>query len=654
MVTLILAVALQGAVSAAAATAPSAFLRYAIDAELQPASYQLAGRTEITWLRRDRPVAELRFQLFLNAWRSAESSWMRSAAERADARLPARWGGIDVLSISLQTTGTPIELVTRSRFIAPDDGNTADRTVLAVDLPEPIGASDTVTVRVQWAATLPSYVGETGGRGRHFFVAHWSPQLCDLDATGWVCPQAYPAERTPAEPADYDVRLGVPENWIVGATGQVTARNGSGNRMTYTFRQQGVRGFAWTASPHFVDVAVQVPKDSPIAVRLLMQPEHRSQVGRFVEAIEESLVEYRGFAPYPYDHLTVVDAAWHTHPGGLGYPALATVRASWLTSNAASDVEADIARGVARQWWGNLVAIDSARDAVTDRALADYAHVRVVDALANRHRQAHAYGFYQQRYFGGFVPWVFSTVRVDGVRDGLKLSSYRAFPTADAPAASGLLGPSALAAVRAKAALAFATLEAYAGWAAIERALIAVAERYAFRRAGRNDVFATMSAAAGDDFSWFFRQTFDGSDTFDYAVSQLESRPRPAEKCRAPCFETTVIVRRLGEAEFTGTSRAPIGPYDAGRALTLLVRFADGSETRDRWDGRARWRLFEYESRAPALSAEIDPDHVLVLDRNLTNNSLTLRPLASQAATRWAARWSIWLQDLLLTYASLV
>src|SRR5206468_7242047 len=130
--------------------------------------------------------------------------------------------------------------------------------------------------------------------------------------------------------------------------------------------------------------------------------------------------------------------------------------------------------------------------------------------------------------------------------------------------------------------------------------------------------------------------------------------PRPQEKCRAPCFEATVIVRRLGEAEFTGTSHAPIGPYDAGRALTVLVRFEDGSETTDRWDGRARWRLFEYESPSPAVSAQIDPERILVLDRNFTNNSVTRRPATPQAATRWAARWTIWLQDLLLTYASLI
>jgi hypothetical protein len=54
------------------------------------------------------------------------------------------------------------------------------------------------------------------------------------------------------------------------------------------------------------------------------------------------------------------------------------------------------------------------------------------------------------------------------------------------------------------------------------------------------------------------------------------------------------------------------------------------------------------------VSAELDPDGVLLLDVNLTNNSRTLEPAAGRAATRWAVQWVAWVQDLLMTYAFFV
>jgi hypothetical protein len=46
----------------------------------------------------------------------------------------------------------------------------------------------------------------------------------------------------------------------------------------------------------------------------------------------------------------------------------------------------------------------------------------------------------------------------------------------------------------------------------------------------------------------------------------------------------------------------------------------------------------------------VDPERVLLLDVNYTNNSATLSPRAGRAATKWSLAWLIWLQDHLLTY----
>ncbi len=83
------------------------------------------------------------------------------------------------------------------------------------------------------------------------------------------------------------------------------------------------------------------------------------------------------------------------------------------------------------------------------------------------------------------------------------------------------------------------------------------------------------------------------------------------------------------------------------------MTFADGSTASERWDGRERWKLFTYDRTAAAVSAEVDPDHVLLLDINRLNNSHAVASRA-QGGRQWAGRWWLWLQDLALTYGFFV
>ena len=100
-----------------------------------------------------------------------------------------------------------------------------------------------------------------------------------------------------------------------------------------------------------------------------------------------------------------------------------------------------------------------------------------------------------------------------------------------------------------------------------------------------------------------------------------------------------MVVRRIGDARF---------PVD------VLVTFENGEQARERWDGQARWQTYFYEKPTRAVSVQVDPDRVLLLDVNYTNNSITLRPKSREAADRWTLKWVVWLQDLLMNYAFFV
>src|SRR5204862_7854279 len=107
----------------------------------------------------------------------------------------------------------------------------------------------------------------------------------------------------------------------------------------------------------------------------------------------------------------------------------------------------------------------------------------------------------------------------------------------------------------------------------------------------------------------------------------------------APSVSTGLVVRRYG---------------DAVLPVEVLVTFSDGQQVRERWDGRDRWRLYRWERPVRATTAQGDPGRTLLLDVNATNNSWTLEPQAHAAARKWSAHWFVWLQDALLTWASLV
>ena len=124
-----------------------------------------------------------------------------------------------------------------------------------------------------------------------------------------------------------------------------------------------------------------------------------------------------------------------------------------------------------------------------------------------------------------------------------------------------------------------------------------------------------------------------GSKTFDYGVETLTNTTRSAGG-----FHTTVVARRFGDATFP---------------IEVETRFEDGSTRTERWDGVARRVTYEYDGRSRATSAQTDPRRVLMLDTHLTNNSVSLRPSTDAASTKWSLTWMAWLQDVLLTFASL-
>ena len=375
----------------------------------------------------------------------------------------------------------------------------------------------------------------------------------------------------------------------------------------------------------------------------MLQPGHARDAERYLRAAASAVrMCASALGGFDASALTLADAPWHGTP--LPQGAVALDRVPWWTTGASMAQELAAARGVARRCWSSEVDWSNLPSWFVD-GLTEMMARRVVAPIFEGLANPPGYAILEQRYFGGFVPRVVR-IRLMPETDGAPVSVYRARAAVEV----ALQSPSAAdrEALAGKTVLALGTLERWLGRPVFD-AIVAEFVRASKGRAPRlADFERVASEVSGQQLSWFFDQAFGASGAFDYGVDGLSS-----ERDTRGAFITTVTARRYGEARFTGASGTPSGGFDNGRGITLRVTFADGQQRTDWWDGRDESRVFRYQSQARAVSAMIDPNRVLLLDLEQTNNSRTLAPKRGAAATRWASLYLLWLEHLLLSYASL-
>lgn len=628
---------------------------YSIDVRLDPTARTLTGREVLTWRNiTGNPAPELQFHLYYNAWRNSRSTWLTERAAVTGRRILERgqkdWGWIDVTAIRLLGAGSspPIDLTQSHRFVAPDDGNNDDRTVMVVPLPTPVAPGRTINLEIEWTSQIPRPYDRTGGIGRFFFIAQWFPKIGVLEQSGWNTHQFHAATEFFADFGVYDVRMTVPTGWILGATGvERERRDNSDGTTTHRYYQEDVHDFAWTTSPEYLErrerfEATGLP---PVDMRLLLQPEHANQADRHFAAARATLEHYgKWFGPYPYGHITIVDPPWRSAAGGMEYPTLVTAGTDWLASEGVTTLEDTVAHEVGHQFWYGIVANNEFEDAWMDEGLNTFATARVLEL-------AYAPNHHQEWFFGGFIPWPFPDIPYSRAVQGNRLPSFRSAAKADVltkPAYSLPLANGGLLSYN-KTALWLHTLERYLGWPTLQKVLATYFERWKFRHPTPRDFFVIVNEVSGRDMTWFFDQVYRSSNAFDYGVERLSSWPEALDGfvetngrlTYAPHNDgggvhTELIVRRYGEAVFP---------------VEVLIVFDNGEQVRERWDGRDRWRRFVYERAARARYAQVDPDRVLLLDVDYTNNSRSLQARTESAAWKWSLQWLAWLEDLMLTYA---
>lgn len=628
-------------------------VQYAIDVTLEGREKTLSGSERLTWRNTSSgAVQEIQFHMYLNAFRNTESTFMReSGARRSVALREGGWGWIDLLSLRLEN-GT--ELKERCIFISPDDGNANDRTVMRVPLPAPVPPGGSVTLTVKFHAQLPRIIARTGYSGDFFMIGQWFPKVGVYEPAGtrfatvggWNCHQFHASTEFYADFGVYDVNMTVPDRFIVGATGERRGeRKNPDSTVTYTYHAADVHDFAWTASPLYVEVTDTWRQ---VSIHALLQPQHAGQARRFLSSAREALGYLDAWVgPYPYADLTIVDPAWGAEgAGGMEYPELITVKTFSLMPAGVRLPELATIHELTHQYFYGMVATNEFEEAWMDEGFTEYYEMRIMDSLYGaKTSAADLFGF----HFGDLE---FSRILYTSMNDpGIAPITT---PGWKFPAGSYSL------LTYVKTALVLSTLEGLIGRSAMDSVMKTYFRRWKFRHPCGKDFVAVVNtivpAICGDrfgpDMNWFFDQVLYGTGICDFEVTSIavnrvtpEGGRMDADTARAHAgegkpgspemFESVVTVGRRGDV------RLPV---------VVAIKFDDGREVREAWDGRERTAQFRYGGKV--VRAGVDPGRKIPLDVNLINNVRTA-PAPVGPVWKYAVKVLFWVQNIFLLAATI-
>ena len=223
-----------------------------------------------------------------------------------------------------------------------------NHTMMRVDLVTPLKSGDSITINIKWWYNINDRM-EIGGRsGYEYFkeddnylytIAQFFPRMAVYsDVTGWQNKQFLGRGEFTLPFGDYDVKLTVPENMVVGATGEIqnedevltdlqkerlekaktsgkpviivtqdeaikNEKNRSSKTKTWHFKAQNVRDYGWCASRKFIWDAQGVQFGDRTVMAMSLYPKEGNPMWEMysTKAIVLTLQTYSKFTfEYPY------------------------------------------------------------------------------------------------------------------------------------------------------------------------------------------------------------------------------------------------------------------------------------------------------------------------------------------------------------------
>jgi len=576
-------------------------VEYHISVKLDAETHTLHGSQSLTWRHPgNQPVQDLYFHLYPNAFRGKDSTFNRESGGklRGDWMKEDSLGSMTITSIR-RDDGE--DLLYTMRFVQPDDGNSADQTLMKIRLPEPVAPGETVTLHMDFIVKLPYVYARMGYAGNFVMAGQWFPKIAVYEPKGrrgnakegWNLHQYHGNSEFYSDFGIYNVQIDVPSPYIVAATGfPVKDWTDDGVRRRYHFYAEDVHDFAWAASPDFVyaETAYSTKHLPGVKIKLYLDPKHAHLEKRYFTAAMRALASYsEWYGEYPYSTLSiVVPPAGAGGAGGMEYPTLIT---AWdaHSEEPTAELERVIVHEIGHQFWYGIVASNEFEEAWLDEGFTTYVEDKVME---------NAYGLTRS------LPILSSYITHPAP---LKMNSWE-YPSHRIYAEN----------VYTRASLVLRDIEQTIGTKRMQQVLRTYFQRWKFRHPTTKDFQKVLQDVTHRNWDRYFQQFVYGDKMIDYAVSSVKTYP--VEQNGTMVYETKIVLQRLGGVH---------------RPVDIAVKLADGGVMMETWDGVETRKELLLHTTQPVSWVLVDPEFRQVLENRHYNNFMHAE-IASDREIRWS------------------
>lgn len=318
-------------------------VKYNIDVSLDVNANIISGKENIDyWNNSPDTLKRVFFHLYWNAFQPNSSMDVRSrelgkivVAQDKNGKPVLDWDKRVKDTISkLKPNETGYQHIKKLMLNGRVQQLKEHETILEVILDKPILPKSKSAFVVEFEAQVPLQIrraGRDNAEGIRYSIAQWYPKITEYDVNGWN-PNPYIAREFYGVWGDYDVKITIDKNYLIGATGVLQNANaigmgysvaGSrpprplGNTLTWNFVGNNIHDFVWAADDAYTHESKKIRNDLTLHVVYQAKTAKEDSAWRNVLWMAEKVLPFieKKFGKYPWPSYSFIQGG----DGGMEY-----------------------------------------------------------------------------------------------------------------------------------------------------------------------------------------------------------------------------------------------------------------------------------------------------------------------------------------------